>query len=212
MRQIQLYHAWVPGGWCHAENLDFATYCAYFGPFLLNSYYSLLPGVEAIRLQEQLFDEFGSKDEIFVRPSGVHKLFAGAVAYKDDFRRAIAPARYDPTTLVVVSTPKEIGREWRLVVARDEVIAASQYRDHGAICVLRDCPSEVSQFAADILRQVHWRPDSLFMMDVCESDDRLHVLELNSFSCSGWYDCDLSAIVRAASEIAENEWRSRRVV
>ncbi len=211
MQQIQLHHSWVPGGWLHIENLDCSIYYAYFGPFLLNSNCSLLPGVEAIRLQEQLFHEFGSNDEIFVRPSGVHKLFTGTVAYKDDFRDAIAPSRYDPTNLVVVSTPKEIGREWRLVIVRDEVVAASQYRDNGAISVSRGCPAEVSQFVTDILRRVHWRPDSVFVMDVCESGDRLHVLELNSFSCSGFYDCDLAAIVRAASEVAEDEWRGSRV-
>ncbi len=99
MRQIQLYHSWIPGGWCHIDNLDCRTYFAYFGQFLLNSYYSLLPGVEAIRLEERLFDEFGTNDEIFVRPSGVHKLFTGKIVYRDNFRDAIAPSRYDPTTL-----------------------------------------------------------------------------------------------------------------
>ncbi|NLX96530.1 MAG: ATP-grasp domain-containing protein [Rhodopirellula sp.] len=138
-------------------------------------------------------------------------LFSGRVAYKDDFRDAIAPSRYNSTTLVVVSTPKEIGREWRLVVARDEVVAASQYRDHGAISVLRGCPEDVSQFVADVLSRVHWRPDSVFMMDVRESEDRLCVLELNSFSCSGLYHCDLAAVVRAVSEVAEEEWTARRV-
>ncbi len=65
---------------------------------LLNDYYTILPGVEAIRLAEQLYAEFGPDDELFVRPSGVHKLFAGKVVYKDEFCQAIAPARYDPTT------------------------------------------------------------------------------------------------------------------
>ena len=44
-------------------------------------------------------------------------------------------------------------------------------------------------------------------MDVCESDEKLYVLELNSFSCSGLYACDLSEVIRTASEIAEREWR-----
>lgn len=47
-------------------------------------------------------------------------------------------------------------------------------------------------------------------MDVCESDNRLHILELTSFSCSGFYECDVEAIVRKASEAAVNEWNQRR--
>lgn len=210
MQQIQLRHSWIPGGWCHINNFECSTYYAYFGPYLLNNYYSILPGVEAIRLQEQLFAEFGPDDEVFVRPSGVHKIFAGTVAYKDEFRDAIAPSRYDPTTLVVIATPKNIGREWRLVVAKDEIVTSSQYRDNGAISVSRGCPDNVSQFASDMLQQVHWRPDNVFMIDVCESNGEPKLLELNSFSCSGLYDCDLATVIREASTIAANEWQGSR--
>jgi hypothetical protein len=110
---------------------------------------------------------------------------------------------------VAVAPPKEIGREWRLVIAADEIVAASQYRDFGAISVMPDCPTQVSEYASDVLQKVTWRPDSLFVMDVCESEDRLYVLELNSFSCSGFYECDLESVVRKASELAVKEWNQR---
>jgi hypothetical protein len=209
MQQIQLRRRWIPGGWCNLERLACASYFAYFGPYMLNSYYSILPGVEALRLEDELFAEFGVDEEIFVRPSGVHKLFTGRIAHRDEFRDAIAPSRYDPTTLVVVSTPKEIGREWRLVVMGNDVIASSQYRDNGAIRVARGCPEIVSRYVSALLDRVPWRPDPLFMLDVCEADGELHLLELNSFSCSGLYDCDLAAVIRAASRVAECEWKTR---
>lgn len=208
MQQIQLRRQWIPGGWCNIRNLECSNYYAYFGTYLLNRQYSILPGVEAIRHQEQLFAEFGPEDEVFVRPSCVHKIFTGTVVYKDEFRDAIAPSRYDPNTLVVISTPKSIGREWRLVVALDEIVASTQYRNGGAISLSRGCPSEVLQFASEMLRDVRWRPDKLFMMDVCESNGNLYLLELNSFSCSGLYDCDLAVVIGAASTVAENEWNA----
>ena len=206
MQQIQLHHSWAPGGWCNNYNLDYGTYSSYFGPFLLNGFHALLPGVEAIRTAEQLFSEFGVNDEIFVRPSGVQKLFPGKVVYQDNFQEAIAASRYDPAMQVVVAPPKEIGREWRLVIAGDEIVSASQYRDFGAISMEPECPIQVDEYVDDVLRRVTWRPDSLFVMDVCESEERLYVLELNSLSCSGFYECDAEAIVRKASEIAEKEW------
>jgi hypothetical protein len=209
MQQIQLHHTWVPGGWCNIKNLDCATYCLHFGSYLLNGRHALLPGVEAIGREEELFGQFGANDEIFVRPGGVQKLFPAKVVHKENFQEALAAARYDPSMHVLVSPPKEIGREWRLVVAGDELVAASQYRDNGAVSISPECPVHVTEYAADVLRRVPWRPDSLFVMDVCESDDCLYVLELNSFSCSGFYECDAEAIVRAASAAAESEWNQR---
>ncbi len=209
-QQVQLHHKWVPGGWCNVNNLDCATYCLQFGPYLLNGRHALLPGVEAIEREEQLFSEYGANDEVFVRPSGLHKLFPGKVVYRENFQEAVAASRYDPAMQVLVAPPKEIGREWRLVISGDEIIAASQYRDTGAIFTAPDCPVHVTEYVNDVLRRVAWRPDSLFVMDVCESDDRLHVLELNSFSCSGFYESDAAAIVRAASSAAEGEWESAR--
>lgn len=208
MRQIQLYRSWVPGGWCDVDKLACSVYYAYFGPYLLNGHYTILPGVEAIRLRDRIYAEFGPDDEVFVRPSGVGKLFTGTVVYRDDFRHAIASSRYDPATLVVISKPREIGREWRLAIAGNEIVAASRYRDHGAISIARGCPSEVLAYTSDMMRQVRWRPDDVFMMDICESDGQLHLLELNGFSCSGIYDCDPAALVQAASAMAEKRWNA----
>src|SRR5262249_10279271 len=58
-REIQLHRRWVPGAWCNPANLDCTNYFAYFGKFLLNQRYAIMPGVEAIRQQGWLFDVFG---------------------------------------------------------------------------------------------------------------------------------------------------------
>ena len=208
MRQIQLYHGWTPGGWCNASNLECVVYYAYFGTFLLNDYYTILPGVEALRVMDRLFVDFGQDGKVFIRPSSVHKIFTGRLATYDEFRNATAPSRYDPTSLVVISEPKKVGREWRLVVADGVPVAASQYRNGDEIEIARGCPEEVMDFSTDMLRKVYWRPDRVFMMDVCESNGSLHLLELNSFSCSGLYDCDLSSTVEAVARIAKQEWEA----
>jgi hypothetical protein len=59
-----------------------------------------------------------------------------------------------------------------------------------------------------VLAEVRWRPDPIFMMDVCESDDRLCLVELNGFSCSWLYRCDLAAVVAEVSTLAR-ESRAR---
>jgi hypothetical protein len=209
-RQIQLHHRWVPGAWCSAENLDCATYFAYFGKFLLNQHYALLPGVEAVRQREWLFSVFGKDEEVFARPTGCHKLFVGRRIGRETFANALAPTRYDPATLVVIASPKPIAREWRLIVAGDRVVSGSQYAVQGRRSVAAGCPAEVRSFAEAMLSEVRWRPDPIFMLDICESEGRLWLVELNSFSGSWLYQCDLPAVVAEASALAEQAWERGR--
>ena len=206
VRQIQSYRRWQPGAWCTTENLDCITYYAYVGKFLLNQNYAIMPGVEAIRQSDWLFSAFGRDDEVFVRPTGCHKLFVGRCVTKDSFASALAPSRYDPTTLVVIAAPRPIDREWRLIVSGDRVLGASQYAVEGTRAIATGCPVEIRQFAASMLSEVRWRPDPIFMLDICESDGRLWLVELNSFSSSWMYQCDLAEVVAEASEIAARAW------
>lgn len=210
-RQIQLHHQWVPGAWCTSENLDCTAYYGYFGKFLLNQHYVVMPGVEAIRQRDWLYSVFGKEDEVFARPTSCHKLFVGRRIKREAFDGVLAPTRYDPVTLVVVAAPKQIRREWRLIVIGDRIIAGSQYAVGGERRIAPAYPPEVRTFTEAMLAEVRWRPDPIFMVDVCESEGRLWLVELNSFSCSWLYQCDLFRVVSEASSLASELWKSGRV-
>jgi hypothetical protein len=123
---------------------------------------------------------------------------------QEDFETALAPTRYDPETRIVVAEPHAIRREWRLVVAGNDVIAGSQYAEDGERAIQPGCPDEVRDFASAILEHVRWRPDEIFMFDVGRTPKGLKLVELNSFSCSWLYACDLAAVVEDASWLAAN--------
>jgi hypothetical protein len=209
-RQILLHHRWFPGAWCSAENLDCTAYFAYFGRYLLNQHYAIMPGVEAIRQRDWLFSMFGREERVFSRPTSCHKLFVGRCVDRESVATALAPTRYDPATLVVIAAPQSIEREWRLVVVGDRVVSGSQYAVGGERAIAADCPPEVRAFTETMLADVRWRPDPAFMVDICESAGRLWLVELNSFSGSWLYRCDLAAVVAAASELAEKVWTRSR--
>jgi hypothetical protein len=139
-------------------NLDCVTYFAHFGKYLLNDNHVVLPGVEAIRQGDWMFSVFGRDDAVFARPTGCGKLFTGRCIDRDSFASALALTRYDPTTLVVIATPKDIEREWRLIVAGGRVIAGSQYAVRGVKAVEPGCPDEVRAFAETMLAEVRWEP------------------------------------------------------
>ena len=205
-RQIQLHRRWAPGAWCHSESLDCTAYFAYFGKYLLNQNYVVMPGTEAIRQREWLFSIFGKDDEVFARPTGCNKLFVGRRVSRDSFASALAPTRYDPTTLVVIAAPRPIALEWRLVVAGNRIIAGSQYAEGGARSIHPGFPDGIRDFADAMLADVSWRPDPIFMLDLCESGGRLWLVELNSFSSSWLYRCDVSSVIAEASDLATRAW------
>ena len=72
--------------------------------------------------------------------------------------------------------------------------------------MLSGCPNEVVAFADQMLSEVQWRPDPIFVMDVCEAENGLRLLELNGFSCSSAYLCNLETLVATASELALWAW------
>lgn len=123
------------------------------------------------------------------------------------------PDRIDPETLVVVSRPIEILKEWRLVVT-DRVIAHSQYKQgHGLIRLqgsdllkVRETPQEVLDYAQRVLNEVKYRPDPIWTLDICETADGLKVLEVGSFSCAGLYACDPEPIIEEVNRLALADW------
>lgn len=201
MDHIQTNRRWKPGGWCTFANFRCETYYCYFGKYLLNEDYVLLPAAEAVRRSSQLFDQLAVNGDVFIRPAVGRKLFVGTCVDIDDLRSTLS-SRLDPRTMVVISSPKVVGREWRLFVAHNDVIASSQYADNGQVVRRPDCPSDVIHFAESILSDVAWRPDPLFSMDLCESGGRIFIVEINGFSCSNLYAADLNSIVDAVSETA----------
>jgi hypothetical protein len=200
---------WVSGGWCNPENLACSAYYPHFGSFLLNRRHLITTGVEAVRDRDAILAGIGRHGRVFIRPDGCQKTFTGRVIGSEEFETALAPACYDPATRVVIAEPRTIAREWRLIIAEGTVITASQYLVGREIVVEPGCPAAVLDYAANMLAAVPWRPDEIFMADVCESEGELYLLELNPFSSSAVYPCDYQVVVSVASELAVRAWRQR---
>ena len=206
LRHIRRTRRWVPGGWCNFENLACSNYYAWFGDYLLNRNYAILPIAEAQRLQVRLCAQFARKGHVFVRPDAMDKSFTGKLVDVEELESFLASQSLDPTKLVLLAEPQEIVREWRLFLAQSQILTGSQYAASGERCVAAGFPVEVGQFASQVLEAVKWRPDPLFVMDVCEAPSGLRIVELNGYSCSGLYECDLEKYVSAASRCAELAW------
>jgi hypothetical protein len=210
-RQLQRERKWVPGVYCNFKNLCCLTYYSHWGKYLFNNDYIMLPIMEVYRRKDEIYKEFGVDGCIFIRPDSGAKVFHGGVFPYDDldseFRlmNSFAGKPMDEI-IAVVSSPKPITREWRVVVSSlCGPLTASQYKKDGELNEKRGCPDEVLSLAKKI-SQDPWQPDRFYVLDICECWNKFFFLEVNSFSCSGLYNCDMSKIVDHVSQVAVQEW------
>ena len=214
------YPLWHPGSYAYFPNYDCAKYYPYFLDYLLNRNSYILPLGTIMKDFVRIFDWF-EEDYLFMRPISGSKTFTGKVfALKDVFEKLKMEKDFHligGDELVLVAPSKNLGKEWRIVVAENKVIGGSLYKRDGEIKEERGLPDHVKEYSEEILKNVKYRPDLAFVMDVCEeySDIRIYddlrlsdlkLIELNSFSCSGMYACDLEPIVEAVESLAYWDW------
>ena len=140
---------------------------------------------------------------MFVRPDSALKPFSGRQLAVADLSLAALDHGfyYDEDDLpIVVSSAKQIDREWRFVVADGDVVAGCEYsaerRGRGT-----DTPAAARALAEQVAHHA-WRPAPLYIVDVATVGDCSAVLELNPFSGADLYECDAIAVVAAASRVA----------
>lgn len=203
---IQRTKPWIPGSWCNFEAFRCLNYYAHYGKYLLNKDYAIVPLGELIRQKDELYERFG--DPLFVRPDKGDKPFTGhSIAhyeFNSQTRFLLDQPAASPELTVIVSSFKKITREWRFIVSGDRVVTGSLYilNDDFRDRVHTLCESgEAFDFAQSVAKD-KWKPDPMFSVDVAETPDGLGLLEINSFSCSGFYAADKNKIVQEANRVA----------
>jgi hypothetical protein len=201
---------WIPGVYCNLPKFDCLYYYPKLEKYLLNWNYTMMPlGVVGSPTKSHQLKYFSLLDSVFIRPSSGGKSFTGKIIELVNLDKELRQfaLRADPETLVVIANPQRIMREWRTVVAENKVITASQYKYGIQMIRSKDVSTEVIQYTQEVLDNVKYKPDPIWTLDICETDDgRLHVLEVGSFSCAGLYACDPEIIVETVNRIALAEY------
>lgn len=214
IRQLRRQKPWIPGSFCDLPNFECSKYYAYYGGYLFNHEYTMLPLSELNRRAWKFFNYLWphpGDPQFFVRLSSGFKTFTGQVVKKSTFEKDFSwfEEFASPDSLVVVAPCARIHSEYRLVIANRKVIAASRYKESGKLNVQEGAPTRVLDFAHRITNEVEWEPDPIYVMDIATGNSSLNgigLLELNSMSCSGFYACPVEPIVTVASELAQKEW------
>lgn len=221
VKQIQKQKPWIPGSFANFPNFDCLTYYAHFGSCLLNENYYIMPLAEVKRKFNNLQLKHG---RLFIRPCNGLKSFAGQILDYGDLSKN--QDRYGkPELSVVVSSAKEIRQEYRLFCSGNKFIAGSMYYNKDGVYQVEPLKTTIEDlnknkfgdddhsaiaaisYAENILKEVKWRPDAVFAMDIAlDTSGHPHLLEINSFSCSGWYKTPPKMLVAEAAKLAIKEW------
>jgi hypothetical protein len=187
---------WTPGAFCDVAALTYSNWADEARPWLLNQTWRVLPLaelVESARAGKVQWKEF------FARPDSPLKQFSGRVLDRDTLTmKDLDYGLYfdDPQLPVVIAPKREIGREWRYVVIGQKVVAGSGYAASGR----KGIPDEGPRAVADEIARRLTKPGDVYVIDLCESNGEVRLVELNPFSGADLYRCDGQAICKAMAE------------
>lgn len=189
----------------NSTQLETAKLFGHFDPkYLLNGDGVFMTWKHFKHRKNEMFNLFG--DTIFIRPSSHRKTFTGTtlnrlnVDYEINSMDQITSVMDD--TLILVAKAKDIINEYRFVIIDNEIVASSGYSwDDKPV----ECPSEACKsFVREIL-SMGYSVDLAYTIDVAETPTGYSVVEFNSFSSAGLYNCDVKPIVERMSAVA-SEW------
>jgi hypothetical protein len=195
---------WNPG--ClQNENFDMRILKDRFGAFFLNS------DATFCTFAEMSFDK-----PMFCRPVHDTKTFSGTVLTPEELQGwkeaviEVSNTGYSslrPETPVMFASPKPIDFEARFFVVDGKVITGSVYRSFGQLLYQRIENDGLFRPMLEWIQRHHgidtrclFTPYPIapgYAIDVAQVGGEYKVIEVNTLNSSGFYDCDMNAVVRA---------------
>jgi ATP-grasp domain, R2K clade family 3 len=214
VEEVAKHYGWVPGVFKN-DNFDMRVLNKMWGSRMLNAdakFYKLgeVPSYEGA---------------MFMRPVLDTKSFTGGLINGDEldaWRAGLYELRREFTTLdlnteVMVASPKKVHDEGRFFVVDKKVVAGSTYRVSGR--VLYKSIDSGNPLALDMLRfaegafttteMMQWFPAEAFVIDIGRTDEGFKIIEVNCLNSSGFYDSNMTAVVKAIENLHNwpDTWR-----
>lgn len=200
VQKLAAKHGWTPGVFPIPTEVEAQEA---LGDLYLNG--------DAVRMKMSEVSAYlaGRTGTIFIKPDTDTKEFAGSVFATEAFDQWYA-GMLDSGYLdgndfpVVVSAPKKLGCEWRVVVVDGKIVTSSLYRQYQMVKAERNIIPEVEA----IVMEAHARfvPADAYVIDIAQVGDEYKVIEYNTLNSAGLYDCDARAVIDAVSAFVEKTY------
>lgn len=183
---------------------------AAWSPFLLNG-----PGATVATLAEVpgLLADDGSL--WFLRPVDDSKELPGTVKSTGEILDLAAKVLALPSedlphgslrhdTLLMLSRPHRIQKEWRVWVVNQKIVTTSLYKEGSRVVYRPEIDLDARTFAQ---KMVALNPgySPAYVMDICRTADGLFLLETNCINAAGFYAADLVALAAAIDGLASEQ-------
>jgi hypothetical protein len=195
---------WTPGSFCPVKSFCCSSWYETARPWLVHADWMICAANDLVANAHKIAERLGATDRLFTRPDSPLKPFSGRVVEVATLTLAKLDHGFyydDETIPVVVAPVQSIGNEWRFVIANRSVIAGSAYDPKTRKPVAAQLDSAAANFASNVAASIP-EPAAVYILDVCECNDQLRLLELNPFGGADLYACDATAIIDAVSSIA----------
>lgn len=196
MRHVARRYGWSPGVFDLFEQ-DFTAQLAHWGSHMLNAA-SMVCAFKDARFTEE---------ELFVRPTTDSKCFAGRVFSREEFTRwqeVVCARGFDegssltPETGIQLAQPILIHAEYRFWVVKGQVVTRSQYKRGSGVIATAVVDERIDDYVMERVRE--WQPHEAFVIDVCDTEAGLRIVELNTLNAAGFYAGDVQKLVIALEE------------
>jgi hypothetical protein len=181
---------------------DYCNWLSRFGSLALNQSHLYLEA----GCFRQMVHTLGLKEgQFFVKQEKGYKTLSGHV-YNEPMTTLIERLLF-PEELLVLAPLQKLGREFRFVIVDKDF--DNRILTQSAYSYEDECRSDVPQSAIDFaqacLDATHYYPAQIWTLDICElgheDSGQYRVVEPNSLLTSGWYKCDVAAIVAEVDRI-----------
>lgn len=196
LRHIAKKKNWTPGVF-DIGNWSYQDHVNNWGMRMLNA--------DSMYTQYRHVPVIFPRDKIrFIRPVNDSKAIAGTVYDRETFMKdynnvmslgAGNGSTLDGDTLMMVSSVKNIQREYRVWVVDGKPVTASQYKIGGRVVYDGNVEPSVYQYVEDLCRD--WVPHRAFVVDIGIVNDEYRVIETNTLNAAGLYHCDVNKLVGA---------------
>jgi len=148
----------------------------------------------------------------FIRPVADSKELAGTVRAASEIRETsrkvmaldadeIPNGSLCPDTLMMLTPPVRIFKEWRIWIVNGFVVTYSLYKEGMRVRYRHDIDEDALQFA-QTLAGLNKGYSPTYVMDICRTEEGLRLLETNCLNTAGFYGADLARLAEVIDGMA----------
>lgn len=148
----------------------------------------------------------------FIRPVADSKEQAGSVKTAAEIREMarkvmvldageIPHGSLRPDTLMMLTPPARIYKEWRIWIVNGIVVTYSLYKEGARVTYRHEIDTDALEFART-LAGLNKGYSPAYVMDICRTEEGLRLVETNCINAAGFYAADLAKLAETINGMA----------